>query len=161
MTLAPSTVKSCPEPVVVTMSPARVLKLPEARSLGVIFCPTTWWVSSLVRAGLSARILFNVADGIFANAPLYGANTVMFWALLRVSTRPACFTALTSVDSTGLWLAAVATGSVAMPWKLPGPLAGTALHAEPNCAAGAAESLGADSDVVVPLVVVAGAADGE
>src|SRR5882757_8118472 len=56
----------------------------------------------------------------------------MFCALFRVSTRLAFFTAVTSVDSTGLWLAAVATGSVAMTWKLPGPLVGTAPQAEPN-----------------------------
>jgi hypothetical protein len=76
---------------------------------------------------------------------------------LRVSTSPAAFTAVTRVDSTGLLLAAVATGSAAIPVKLPGPLVGTALHADPKSAAGAAESLvGADS-----AEVVAGAADGE
>ena len=41
-------------------------------------------------------------------------------------------TALTSVESTGLALAAVATGAVSMPLKLPAPVAGTAEQAEPN-----------------------------
>ncbi|GAA0276508.1 hypothetical protein GCM10009539_75400 [Cryptosporangium japonicum] len=39
---------------------------------------------------------------------------------------------MTRVESTGLLLAAVATGSWAMPEKDPDPEAGTAEHAEPN-----------------------------
>src|SRR5947209_435866 len=49
----------------------------------------------------------------------------MFAAELSVSTRPAFFTAVTRVDSKGLAEAAVATGAVAMPVKLPAPEAGT------------------------------------
>jgi hypothetical protein len=48
-----------------------------------------------------------------------------------------------------------------MPWKLPGPLAGTALQADPNCVGAAESLLGADSEVAVSLVVVVGAADAE
>src|SRR3954452_14122259 len=56
----------------------------------------------------------------------------MSCALLSESTRPAAWTAWTSVDSAGLALAAVATGAVLMPSKLPGPEVGTAEQPEPN-----------------------------
>jgi len=49
-----------------------------------------------------------------------------------VSTSPAFFTAVTRVDRTGLFDAAVATGAVAMPVKLPAPVLGTAPHAGPK-----------------------------
>jgi hypothetical protein len=58
----------------------------------------------------------------------------MPWALLSESTRPALPTAVTRVESTGLCDAAVATGSVAIPSKLPGPSFGTAAQADPNTA---------------------------
>src|SRR4051794_16806595 len=56
----------------------------------------------------------------------------MSCALLSESTRPAAWTAWTSVDSAGLALAAVATGAVLMPAKLPGPSVGTAEQPGPN-----------------------------
>ena len=49
----------------------------------------------------------------------------MLDAELSVSTRPAALTAATRVDSTGLAEAAVATGAVAIPLKLPAPDFGT------------------------------------
>jgi hypothetical protein len=52
-----------------------------------------------------------------------------------VSTRPACFTAVTSVDSTGLAEAAVATGAVDIPLKLPAPDLGTDAQPEPKLVA--------------------------
>ena len=61
-----------------------------------------------------------------------GANTVMFDAELSVSTRPAFFTAATSVDRTGLLEAAVATGAVDIPLKLPAPDEGTDAQPEPK-----------------------------
>src|SRR6476469_2172683 len=73
-----------------------------------------------------------VAFGTAANASLVGAKTVMSFAVLSVSTRPAALTAPTSWDRTGLLLAAVATGAVAMPENEPAPLAGTAEQAAPN-----------------------------
>src|ERR1700760_2774265 len=79
----------------------------------------------LVSLLLSARTPFSVVDGIFANAALSGAKTVMALAEFSVSTRPAFFTAVTRVDSTGLAEAAVATGAVDMPEKLPAPDLGT------------------------------------
>ena len=79
-----------------------------------------------------------MAGGILANAALSGANTVMFDAELSVSTSPAFFTAVTSVDSTGLADAAVATGAVAMPLKLPAPDFGTDKQPEPKSMAAAA-----------------------
>jgi hypothetical protein len=57
---------------------------------------------------------------------------VMPLAAFSVSTRPAFLTAVTSVDSTGLADAAVATGAVAMPVKLPAPVLGTDEHAGPK-----------------------------
>src|SRR6476469_7276865 len=86
-----------------------------------------------------------VAFGTAANASLVGAKTVMSFAVLSVSTRPAALTAPTSWLRTGLLLAAVATGSVAMPENDPLPLAGTAEHAEPN-GAEAIESVELDED---------------
>ena len=56
----------------------------------------------------------------------------MFSALFSVSTRPAFFTAVTRVDSAGLFDAAVATGSLAMPSKEPAPSFGTEEQAGPN-----------------------------
>jgi len=66
-----------------------------------------------------ASTWLRVAAGILANAALSGANTVMPDAELSVSTRPAFLTAVTRVDSIGLAEAAVATGAVDMPVKLP------------------------------------------
>src|ERR1700734_1455103 len=56
----------------------------------------------------------------------------MPFAELSVSTRSAFLTAVTRVDSTGLFDAAVATGAVDMPVKLPDPEDGTAEQAGPN-----------------------------
>src|SRR6201986_1758746 len=56
----------------------------------------------------------------------------MFEAELSVSTGPAALTAVTRVDSAGLADAAVATGAVAMPVKLPAPLFGTAEQPGPK-----------------------------
>src|SRR5215213_3630912 len=58
----------------------------------------------------------------------------MPWALFSESTRLAFFTAVTSVDSTGLPEAAVATGTMAIAAKLPGFEAsvGTAAQPAPN-----------------------------
>src|ERR687890_437541 len=104
-----------------------------------------------VSAFLSASTWVRVSLGIFANASLVGANTVTFGALLRVSTRPAFVTAVTSVDRAGFCAAAVATGWLAMAARLPGPLAGTPAQAGPN---GAVLAAGAEvasaAGVVIP-----------
>ena len=55
-------------------------------------------------------------------------------AELSVSTRPAFLTAVTRVDSTGLADAAVATGAVDMPVKLPAPDLGTEAQPGPKSA---------------------------
>src|SRR6478609_4687045 len=117
------TVNISPEPLTVSVVPASVLWSPAILS-GAIFPATTWFVRILVSVALSARIL--------ANASLVGAKTVMAGAEFSVSTRPAALTAVTSVESTGLLLAAVATGSVAMPLNEPLPSFGTAVQAAPK-----------------------------
>jgi hypothetical protein len=63
-------------------------------------------------------------------------------AAFSVSTSPAFFTAVTSVDSTGLAEAAVATGAAAIPLKLPAPDFGTDEQAGPKSIAAA----GAEDD---------------
>ncbi|GAA2144334.1 hypothetical protein GCM10009760_31750 [Kitasatospora kazusensis] len=68
----------------------------------------------------------------------------MSFAEFRVSTRPAALTAVTRVESSGLFEAAVATGSCAIPLKLPAPEAGTAAQAVPNGASAAAGVAGAE-----------------
>ena len=79
-----------------------------------------------------------MAAGILANAALSGANTVMLDAEFSVSTRPAFLTAVTSVDRTGLADAAVATGAVDIPVKLPAPVFGTDAQPGPKSAVVAA-----------------------
>src|SRR3954471_6398653 len=91
---------------------------------------------------LSASTFLRVFGGIFLKASFVGANTVRFWAELRVSTRPAFLTAVTSVDRTGLLDAAVATGSADMPEKLPLPLLGTAEQPAPKGLSGMAGEAG-------------------
>src|SRR5581483_10180707 len=69
-------------------------------------------------------------------------------AEFSVSTRPAFLTAVTSVDSTGLAEAAVATGAVAMPVKLPAPVFGTEAQPGPKSVAAVAadeDAIGADA----------------
>ena len=102
-------------------------------------------------SALLASSFFRVAGGILANAALSGANTVMFEAELSVSTRPAALTAVTRVDSAGLAEAAVATGAVAMPVKLPAPDFGTEEQAGPKsiAAAGADDAAFAGEDAAV------------
>src|SRR6478609_1790455 len=125
------TVNISPEPLTVSVVPASVLWSPAILS-GAIFPATTWFVRILVSVALSARTLFRVSAGILANASLVGAKTVMAGAEFSVSTRPAALTAVTSVESTGLLLAAVATGSVAIPLNEPLPSFGTAEQATPK-----------------------------
>src|ERR1700712_2719413 len=88
----------------------------------------------LVSVFLSASTFLRVAAGILANASLVGAKTVSSGAVFSGSPRPACLTAVTSVDSSGLPEAAVATGTWAMAWKLPGlaESVGTAAQPAPN-----------------------------
>src|SRR5690349_19916871 len=76
--------------------------------------------------------LSSVALSIAANASLVGAKTVMSLAPFSVSPSFAAVTAVTRVERTGLFEAAVATCALAMPAKLPSPVAGTAEQAAPN-----------------------------
>src|ERR1700729_2715561 len=94
----------------------------------------------LVSSLLLASTPFKVAAGILAKAAFSGANTVMPLAEFSVSTRPAFLTAVTRVDSTGLADAAVATGAVAMPVKLPAPLFGTEAQPGPKSATALADA---------------------
>src|SRR4051812_29785217 len=95
------------------------------------------------------------AAGILAKASLVGANTVKGPPVLSVSPRSAAVTAATRVDNAGLLLAAVATGSCAMPLNEPEPLFGTAAHPSPvGTAAAEAPLLSAIVVSVVLLLMV-------
>src|SRR4029078_8473908 len=153
------TVNISPEPLTVSVVPASVLWSPAILS-GAIFPATTWFVRIWVSVALSARPLFRVSAGILANASLVGANTVMAGAEFSVSTRPAALTAVTSVESNGLLLASVATGSVAMPLNAPLPSFGTAVHAAPKGWPIMALLLGEDEAVIGAELVVSGAGAG-
>src|SRR3712207_1915823 len=146
-----ATVKSSPEPSMVTSSPLRVVCVP-ASSSGARRPSMTWWVRIAVSWVLSASTACSASAGMASNAGLAGAITVTSWAVFSASTRLACMTACTSVDSTGLLLAAVATGSSVMPVKLPSPSAGTAVQPSPNGSAAA---------VSVPISVLVSGAAGE
>src|SRR6202034_1593069 len=102
----------------------------------------------LVSPALLSSTLFRVLAGMLANAELSGANTVMSGAELSVSTRPAFSTAVTSVDSTGLAEAAVATGAAAIPLKLPAPDLGTDEQPAPKSAAAAGLAIGAEVEAI-------------
>ncbi len=107
-----------------------------------------------VNACLSARTWSRVALGIFANASLVGANRVMSWALLSVSTRPAFVTAVTNVDRAGACEAAVATGSSAMAARLRGRHTGAG--GPERAASDAGDALGAGELVVSPAPLPCG-----
>ena len=79
----------------------------------------------------------------------------MLSALFSVSTRPAALTAVTRVDSAGLLLAAVATGSCDMPSNEPLPEVGTAAQPAPK---GALASLAEDEADGVAAALEEGAA---
>jgi hypothetical protein len=87
-----------------------------------------------VGAGVRDQQFREQALGILAS--LVGAKTVTPSALFSESTSSACLSAATSVDSTGLPLAAVATGTfvIAIAVKLPGSAVsvGTAAQPGPN-----------------------------
>ena len=63
-----------------------------------------------------------------------GANTVKECIELRSLTRPATLMSAANEVSSGLCDAAVTTGSTAIPWKLPIPVAGTHPESGPNLA---------------------------
>src|SRR5687767_9309965 len=76
--------------------------------------------------------------------------------VFSVSPRLAAVTAATRVDSAGLLLAAVATGSSVIPVKLPSPSAGTAEQPAPNGSSDMGCALG--SLVSTSLLLVSAAA---
>ena len=101
-----------------------------------------------VSVGTSASTDCSVSAGILSNAELTGVNTVNGPAPFSVSPRLAAVTAATSVDSSGLLLAAVPTGSSAMPLTLPSPSAGTAAQSGPvGPAIAAVGAIGVDGGV--------------
>src|SRR6476619_5746716 len=133
-TLAPSTVMPLVSPLTVTWSLASVSWVPSIWS-GLSWPAITWGVRILVSVALSLRTALRSLDGILANASSVGANTVSASAEFRVSTRPALVTAATRVFSSGLALAAEATGAVAIPLNEPLPEAGTAEQPGPKVCA--------------------------
>src|SRR6476646_5249822 len=121
------TTKSGSFPEMVRSAPSSVLWVP-ASSSGFRAPAMTWYVRILVSAALSASTDLRVFGGIWPKASLVGAKTVRDFCELRVSTSPALVTAVTSVDRTGLALAAEATGAVAMPLNEPAPVFGTGVR---------------------------------
>src|SRR4051812_49754483 len=105
---------------------------------------------------VSASTASRLAFGIFSNAELIGAKIVNGPGPLSVSTRPAAVTAATSVDSSGLLLAAVAAGSSAMPAKLPSPSLGTLAQPGPDGAIEAPMSVVIGSGGVGSVATCAG-----
>src|SRR4051812_41633507 len=87
----------------------------------------------------------------------------MFWAVLSASTRFACLTAATRVDSCGLPDAAVATGTLAIAAKLPGfdGSVGTAAQPAPNSPVAVAGAIdGASAGAAEGAAAAAGAGAG-
>src|SRR3954452_8432014 len=137
-----------PLPVTSMVPPCRVVCVPASLS-GAMRPGTTWYVSTVVRRPFGSFIAASsVALSRAANASLVGAKTVMSSVVLRVSPRPAAVTAVTSVERAGLFDAAVATGSWAMPLKLPLPVVGTPAQAEPNGASADMDSGAMDSGAI-------------
>src|SRR4051794_11486404 len=148
---SPEMVKFSPEPSIVTVSLFSVVCSPASWS-GESRPWMTWWVRIEVSCGTSARTALSVSAGTAWNAGFAGASTVMSCWLFSESTRLAAVTAWTSVESTGLALAAVATGAVLMPSKLPAPSAGTCEQAAPNGCSMAALLDGAAEPLVDALL---------
>src|SRR4051812_5554860 len=101
----------------------------------------TWCSSTDVSWAVSAISGWSVSGGTESKAGLAGASTVTSAAVFSESARLAWVTARAMVDSAGLAPAAVTTGAVAMPEKLPGPSAGTPAQPVPK---GAVEAAGAE-----------------
>ena len=110
---------------------------------------------------MSASTFFSVAAGILLNASLVGAKTVMSLAEFSESTRPACLTAVTRVDSSGLPEAAVATGTwaIACEAALVGRRRSAPRHSRRRSRSSSCR-LGDDGAMLGAALVVAGAAAG-
>src|SRR5215831_13487560 len=96
---------------------------------------TTWYFKILASSAVLLIMLISCAVS-FLKASLSGAKTVMVLAELRVPASPAFVTSAASVVVSGLWLAAVTTGSMAIPCMLPMPVAGIMPQSAPTVAAG-------------------------
>src|SRR5215831_14461171 len=96
---------------------------------------TTWYFKILASSAVLLIMLISCAVS-FLKASLSGAKTVMVLAELRVPASPAFITSAASVVISGLWLAAVTTGSMAIPCMLPMPDAGIMPQSVPTVAAG-------------------------
>src|SRR5258708_15553003 len=108
-----------------------VSALPLASSAVVTWPLTTWYLRILASSAVLCIMVIAEA-GSLANAVLAGAKTVMACIELRSAVSPAVLTSPAKVVSSGLCEAAVTTGSMAMPWKLPMPVAGTIPQSDPN-----------------------------
>src|SRR6516162_9531921 len=87
-------------------------------------CPvTTWYLRTLASSVMPLIIAMSCAVR-FLKAWLSGAKTVMLFAEFRVAVRSAFMISAASVVISGLWLAAVTTGSMAIACMLPIPAAG-------------------------------------
>src|SRR6516162_3690551 len=90
------------------------------------------WYLRILASSAGLCIMSISLAGSFANALLAGANTVKACMELRLPVSPAILTSAAKDVSSGLCLAAVTTGAMLMPWKLPIPVAGTIPQSDPN-----------------------------
>src|SRR4051794_2079543 len=139
--------KFSPDPSMVIWSLFSVVCVPASWS-GVRRPWMTWCSSTDVSWAVSAISGWSVSGGTASKAGLSGASRVRSGAVFSESTRLAWVTARARVDSAGLALAAVTTGTVAMPAKLPAPSAGTPAQPTPN---GAVDAAGAELSLVGAL----------
>src|SRR6516165_4947710 len=105
--------------------------LPLASWAGVTWPLTTWYLRILASSAWLCIMVIEDA-GSWLNAVLAGAKTVTACIELSPAVSPAVLMSLARVVSSGLCEAAVTTGSMLMPWKLPMPVAGTIPQSDPN-----------------------------
>ncbi len=115
----------------VSMSPLRVSNSPDELVGGDLLADHVVREHRAPASSCPASRALRSFFGIASKAGSAGAKTVSSGAELSGSTRSAAVTAATRVLSSGLALAAEATGAVAMPSNEPSPSVGTSAQPAP------------------------------